>query len=121
MAIPIEEFDYDSNEVRENTPRRRAILRELYSKLGQLSQLRTLNMSYCNFRIRVKDGLEPALPGLQQNLIKWRVDLENGYQIGNSELKFFGKHFGYGDDFAVAKDDVQEHWRSRHGRHHSSV
>ena len=109
MAIPIEEFDYDGNEVRENTPRRRAILRELYSKLGQLSQLRTLNMSYCKFRVRVKDGLELALPGLQQNLIDWKLDLGYGYQMGNSELEFFGKHFGYGHDFTIVKNDGQGH------------
>ncbi|KAF9950726.1 hypothetical protein BGZ72_007662 [Mortierella alpina] len=110
MARPIGKYDGDCELTRENTPRRRAILREFYSKLGQLSQLRTFVMDHCKFRVRVKDGLELALPGLQQNLIDWKFDLGYGYQMGNSELEFIGKHFGYGDDFAVAEDDGHEQW-----------
>ncbi|KAF9965832.1 hypothetical protein BGZ70_004006 [Mortierella alpina] len=108
MMIPLDEYDDDGNEVRDNTPRQRAILREFYSKLGQLSQLRTLNMSYGNYRVRVKDGLELVLPGLQQNLADWRMVMENGYRMGNLELEFLGKHFGYGHDFKLEKDVGQD-------------
>ncbi|KAG9321234.1 hypothetical protein KVV02_003908 [Mortierella alpina] len=108
MTTPLEEYDDDDNEVRGNTPRQRTILREFYSKLGQLSQLWTLNMSYGNYRVRVKDRLELVLPGLHQNLTSWKVAMENGYQMGASEVEFLGKHFGYGQDFSVEKDDDQD-------------
>ncbi|KAF9941016.1 hypothetical protein BGZ67_006072 [Mortierella alpina] len=108
MTKPQDEYDYDGNQVRSNTPRQRAILQEFYSKLGQLSQLRTLNMSYGQYRVRVKDGLEFVLPGLQQNLTSWKVDMENRYQMGKAEVEFFGKHFGYGEDFSVEKNDGQD-------------
>ncbi|KAF9982974.1 hypothetical protein BGZ75_005554 [Mortierella antarctica] len=72
------------------------------------TNLRTLNMSYGNYLVRVKDGLELVLPGLQQNLTSWKVDMESGYPMGTSEVEFFGKHFGYGQDFSVEKDDGQD-------------
>ncbi|KAF9570968.1 hypothetical protein EC968_001158 [Mortierella alpina] len=112
MAIPAGKYynyyNHTFNRSRniENTPRQRALLRQFYSKLGQLSQLRTLNMSFIKFRVRVKDGLELALPGLQQNLVYW--DLRSGNYIGNSELEFLCKHFGYGDDFAASEDSDQD-------------
>ncbi|KAF9570969.1 hypothetical protein EC968_001159 [Mortierella alpina] len=99
--------DDDVKDVRCYTPRRRAILRQFYSKLGQLDQLGVLKMNDCRFRVRVKDGLELVLLGLQQNLVKWMLNLHD-IQMGNSELEFFGKHFGYGHDFTVPKDDDQE-------------
>ncbi|KAF9558244.1 hypothetical protein EC968_007208 [Mortierella alpina] len=107
MALPLI-YDYRGRQLgnaqKRNTPRQRAILRQFYSKLGELSQLQALNMSYCEFRVRIKDGLELVLPGLQQNLINWDLDLADGYNIENSELEFIGKHFGYGYDFADKKD-----------------
>ncbi|KAF9558245.1 hypothetical protein EC968_007209 [Mortierella alpina] len=110
MAIPGDEYyDYPTKPWNiDNTPRRRAILRQFYSKLGQLRQLRTLNMNDSKFRVRVKDGLELVLPGLQQNLIRWKLGLENGYYLGSSELEFFGKNFGYGDDFTASEDNDQD-------------
>ncbi|KAF9950725.1 hypothetical protein BGZ72_007661 [Mortierella alpina] len=89
--------------LRRNTPRQRGILRAFYSKLGQLCQLRRLIMDHCNFRIRVKDGLELILPALQQNLVEWRLNLMPSYRMQDSELEFFGKHFGYGRDFAFVE------------------
>ncbi|KAF9558247.1 hypothetical protein EC968_007211, partial [Mortierella alpina] len=110
MTIPGDSYyDYATKPRNiDNTPRQRAILRQFYSKLGQLCQLRTLNMNDSNFRVRVKDGLELALSGLQQNLINWNLDLKNRYYLGNSELEFFGKHFGYGDDFTASEDNDQD-------------
>ncbi|KAF9946241.1 hypothetical protein BGZ72_000508 [Mortierella alpina] len=95
-------------ETSRNNPRQRAILRAFYSKLGQLSQLRTLDMSFCDFRVRAKDGLELVLPGLQQNLIEWNLDLGPLYRMFESELKFFGKHFGCGQDFSFSEDVTLE-------------
>ncbi|KAF9558242.1 hypothetical protein EC968_007206 [Mortierella alpina] len=96
-----------------NSPRQRAILRQFYYKLGELSQLQFLNMTYCKFRVRVKDGLEFVLPGLQQNLIQWKLDLEGGNSMGKSELGFFCKHFGYGHDITIAKDQDQLEGKTR--------
>ncbi|KAF9565466.1 hypothetical protein EC968_004142, partial [Mortierella alpina] len=98
------------SELRRNNPRQRSILRAFYSKLGQLSQLRILNMTNCNFRIRVKDGLGLILPALQRNLIEWRLNLVPSYRLQNMELEFFGKHFGYGCDFTPEenKNDEEE-------------
>ncbi|KAF9558246.1 hypothetical protein EC968_007210 [Mortierella alpina] len=110
MAISIvkHDDDVDVQDVSGTAPRQRAILRQFYSKLGQLSQLRTLNMNCSKFRVRVKDGLELILPGLQQNLTTWYLHLEHGNYIGNAELEFFGKHLGYGHDFTDAKDGSQD-------------
>ncbi|KAF9558243.1 hypothetical protein EC968_007207 [Mortierella alpina] len=107
ITIRGDDYDDDGNAVRRNHPQLRATLREFYSKLGQLSQLQILNMSHCTFRVRVKDGLELILPGLQQNLTTWNLDLENDNILGNLELKFIGKHFGCGNDYAVSYDDGQ--------------
>ncbi|CAO3566208.1 unnamed protein product [Mortierella alpina] len=103
------------SDLRRNTDRQRGILKAFYSKLGQLSRLRILNMTNCNFRTRVKDGLELVLPALQQNLVEWRLNLIPSYRLQNAELEFFGKHFGYGRDYPrdekgeVGDDDrVQE-------------
>ncbi|KAF9555489.1 hypothetical protein EC968_008897, partial [Mortierella alpina] len=100
--------DDDDNvkDVRCYTPRQRAILREFYSKLGQLSQLRVLIMNQGRYCVRVKDGLHLVLPGLQQNLTRWELDLENGYFIGNLEMMFFGKNFGY--DYNCTCTDWEE-------------
>ncbi|KAF9557300.1 hypothetical protein EC968_007704 [Mortierella alpina] len=108
MAILEDEDDSDGSEVRRNNPRQRAILRQFYSKLGELSQLQTLNMSYCAFRVRTKDGLKLVLRGLQQNLTLWDLNLDSGNMLGKSELRFFCRHFGYGHDLAIAKDDGQD-------------
>ncbi|KAF9570967.1 hypothetical protein EC968_001157 [Mortierella alpina] len=90
MAI-YDDSDDDVKDVRCYTPRQRALLRQFYSKLGQLSQPQTLNMSNSKFWVRVKDGLELPLPGLQQKLIYWEPHLlENENYTGSSELEFFG-------------------------------
>ncbi|KAF9567066.1 hypothetical protein EC968_003535 [Mortierella alpina] len=90
--------------MRRNTPRQRAILRAFYSQLGQLSQLQTLDMGLCQFRVRAKDGLELVLPGLQQNLTEWNLDYRRPYRMLDAEVRFFGKHFGFDTDYAVKRD-----------------
>ncbi|KAF9289797.1 hypothetical protein BGZ68_008642 [Mortierella alpina] len=103
-------------EVRNNNPRQRAILRAFYSKLGHLTQLQTLDMGFCKFRVRVQDGLELVLPGLQRNLIEWNLDNEKPYRLLDPEMKFFGKYFGFDRDFAPETAVFQDGRRSRHER-----
>ncbi|KAF9946991.1 hypothetical protein BGZ70_002931, partial [Mortierella alpina] len=95
-------------EKRCNTPRQRAILRAFYSRLGQLRRLQRLGMGFCKFRVRAKDGLELVLPGLQQSLVEWNLDYARPYRMLDPEVKFIGKHFGFGHDFMAERNETQE-------------
>ncbi|KAF8983720.1 hypothetical protein BGZ46_009682 [Entomortierella lignicola] len=88
-----------------NTPQQRHILREFYSKLGQFSQLVRLNMAYGDYRIRVKDGLDLTLPGLQQHLMFWDITRPPSDFIGEEELVWFSKNFGYGYEFTKDEEE----------------
>ncbi|KAF9135635.1 hypothetical protein BGW39_001515 [Mortierella sp. 14UC] len=79
-----------------NTPTQRALLKQFYSKLGLLTQLIYFDMSQCMFRIRPKDGLALALPGLTKSLESWNMYRYLGYPLQDSDLEFFGRYFGYG-------------------------
>ncbi|KAF9930849.1 hypothetical protein BGZ67_005589 [Mortierella alpina] len=84
-------------------------------------QLRTLNMSYGNYLVRVKDGLELVLPGLQQNLTSWKVDMESGYPMGTSEVEFLGSILDMAKTFLSRRMMAKISWRARHGRHNLNV
>ncbi|KAG0370897.1 hypothetical protein BC939DRAFT_505840 [Gamsiella multidivaricata] len=85
----------------------RVILRELFVKLGQMRQLKGLDMSNADYRIRVQDGLALVLPGLQQSLEIWNMSRYLGYNLHSREMKFFGKHFGYGHDFTQDQKELK--------------
>ncbi|KAK3831172.1 MAG: hypothetical protein J3R72DRAFT_495655 [Linnemannia gamsii] len=83
-----------------NTNTQRALLKQFYTKLGTFTQLCFFDMSQCMFRIRPKDGLELALPGLTKSLETWNMyrpaGCPDGYPLQDSDLEFFGRYFGYG-------------------------
>ncbi|KAF9431588.1 hypothetical protein BGZ76_000095 [Entomortierella beljakovae] len=108
------DMDVDSDDVEPvlpkilNTADQRRTLREFYTKLGQFTQLIQLNTAYGNYRIRVEDGLDLALPGLQQNLLVWNLARPIGYEFGSEEMKWFGKNFGFGFDFVEDGKDYEQ-------------
>ncbi|KAG0309472.1 hypothetical protein BGZ99_000860 [Dissophora globulifera] len=75
----------------------RRTLNEFYRRLGQFDELRFLHMDRSDYRIRLQDGLDLVLPALTKNL--------------NSELKWLGKHFGYGFDFSKDKDELEQQYK----------
>ncbi|KAF9289796.1 hypothetical protein BGZ68_008641 [Mortierella alpina] len=91
-----------------NNPRQRAVLRAIDSRLGQLNHLRIMNTSLCDFRVRIKDDLGLVLSGMQQNLVEWKLNLVARYRMFESELMFFGKHFGCGRDSRTGENTPQE-------------
>lgn len=94
-----------------NTNAQRALLKQFYSKLGLLKDLYYFDMSQCCFRVRPKDGLELVLPGLQKSLETWNLYRPIGYSLHDSDLEFFGQHFGYGRKdcpISMSKLDVVE-------------
>ncbi|KAF9183149.1 hypothetical protein BGZ51_004215 [Haplosporangium sp. Z 767] len=88
-----------------NTAVQKALLRELYAKLGLLRHLKELRMPFCNFRFRIRDGLDLALPGLQRNLVDLDIIRDIAYTTTEEELIWIGKHFGYGFDYT--EDDKE--------------
>ncbi|KAF9171370.1 hypothetical protein BGX21_000134 [Mortierella sp. AD011] len=90
-----------------NTQQQRHILREFYSKLGRFCQLVRLNMSYGDYRIRVRDGLDLILPGLQKNLVRWDMTRRRGETFGENELIWLGTNFGYGHEFTEDEDELE--------------
>jgi hypothetical protein len=79
-----------------NTNAQRALLKQLYSKLGLFKHLCYFDMSQCCFRVSPKDGLELVLPGLQKSLETWNLYRHVGYNMHDMDLEFFGRNFGYG-------------------------
>ncbi|KAI1309977.1 hypothetical protein EDD11_003926 [Mortierella claussenii] len=86
---------------RKELPGQKLTLREFWSKLGKMPHLMKLDISGGDYRIRLKDGLGLTVPALQQNLLSWSIMRYRGYYMGNAELAWFGKHFGYGFDFTA--------------------
>ncbi|GJJ70716.1 hypothetical protein EMPS_03066 [Entomortierella parvispora] len=91
-----------------HNPENLAYLRSFYYRLGRLSGLRHLNMATLNFRIRLQDGLDLLVPGLQKNLEVWDVTMSRGLSFRDEELEFIGQHFGRGLEFpeGVVLDDM---------------
>ncbi|KAF9357600.1 hypothetical protein BGX26_003444 [Mortierella sp. AD094] len=90
-----------------NTPQQRYILREFYTKLGRFCQLVRLNTAYGDYRIRLKDGLNLILPGLQKNLLHWDLTRHQGETLGDRELMWLGTNFGYGHEFTEDQDELE--------------
>ncbi|KAG0312619.1 hypothetical protein BGZ99_009366 [Dissophora globulifera] len=91
----------------------RRTLNEFYRKLGQFDQLKNLNMAKSDYRIRIQDGLDLVLPALTKNLEQWNMGRPFDYILQNAELKWFGKHFGYGFDFSRNGDELERQRKIR--------
>ncbi|KAG0310787.1 hypothetical protein BGZ99_000138 [Dissophora globulifera] len=85
----------------------RRTLNEFYRKLGQFDQLKSLDMAKSDYRIRIQDGLDLAVPALTKNLVQWNIYRTVNYTLQNAELEWFGKHFGYGFDYSTDKDELK--------------
>ncbi|KAG0310788.1 hypothetical protein BGZ99_000139 [Dissophora globulifera] len=85
----------------------RRTLNEFYRKLGQFDQLICLNMGMSDYRIRIQDGLDLVLPALTKSLRQWNMYRPLGHTFQNVELKWLGKHFGYGFDYSTDKDELK--------------
>ncbi|KAG0310786.1 hypothetical protein BGZ99_000137 [Dissophora globulifera] len=97
---------YPAKVYRNNGETRRT-LNEFYRKLGQFDRLKSLNMAKSNYRIRIQDGLDLVLPALTKNLRVWNMCRTADCILQNAELKWFGKHFGYGFDYSTDKDELK--------------
>ncbi|KAG0292256.1 hypothetical protein BGZ98_002652 [Dissophora globulifera] len=85
----------------------RRTLNEFYRKLGQFDQLKSLDIAKSDYRIRIQDGLDLAVPALTKNLVQWNMYRTVSYTLQNAELEWFGKHFGYGFDYSTDKDELK--------------